>query len=74
MMFDKQNMMDRINSIQSEFDSFEKEKEESQVSLEGEKRKLIRDLKSGAFEEMLNRIEERKEKKESLLDKLLKLF
>ena len=70
----KNGLINNINKIESELDSFDKEKEESYLSLEGEKKKLILELKSGSFEEMLNEIDNRPIKKESLLQKLLKLF
>lgn len=73
-MSDKENLINIIKNIEGELESFEKDKTESSVLLEGEKRKFINEVKSGSFDEMLNEIEHRKEKKETFLQKLLKIF
>ena len=73
-MSDKQNLINNIKTIESELESFEKEKSESDLLLEGEKRKIIKELKSGSFDEMLNEIQTREVKKETFFQKLLKIF
>jgi hypothetical protein len=70
----KQNLINNIKTIESELESFEKEKSESDLLLEGEKRKIINELKSGSFDEMLNQIQTREVKKESFFQKLFKIF
>jgi hypothetical protein len=73
-MSDKNIILNNIKNIESELDSFDKEKSESDILLDGEKRKIINELKSGSFDEMLDIIETRKQKKETFFQKLLKLF
>jgi hypothetical protein len=73
-MSDNNIILNTIKTIESELNSFDKERSESDLLLEGEKRRIINELKSGSFDEMLNDIEKRKEKKETLFQKLLKIF
>jgi hypothetical protein len=73
-MSDKKNLINNIKTIESELDSFDKEKSESALLVEGEKRKFINELKSGSFDEMLNEIQNRNTKKETFFQKLFKLF
>lgn len=65
-----------INQIESELKSFEAEKLESNEIINSDKKKIIEEIKSGSFDEMLSEIEnrEKNKKKEKLLDKLFKLF
>jgi glycerophosphoryl diester phosphodiesterase len=65
-----------IDNIEFELKSFEEEKNESKQILDSSKMKLINELKLGSFDEMLKEIEEREinKKKETLLDKIFKLF
>jgi hypothetical protein len=73
---ERNSLIDNIKIIESELNSFEEEKNESSEILKGEKNKIIKEAKSGVFEEMLSEIEarEKTKKKESVLDKLFKLF
>lgn len=65
-----------IKEIESEIESFEKEKKESNIILETEKNRFINEVKSGSIEEMIKEVNERENKKlkESTISKLLKLF
>jgi hypothetical protein len=75
-MKQKKLLINNIKQIESELKTFEEEKIESNVILNSEKNKFIKEVKSGAFDEMLSEIENREKikKKESLLDKVFKLF
>jgi len=73
-MSDKKTLIDSIKNIEVELDSFEKERVDSSLLVEGEKKKIINEIKSGSFDEMLNEIETRVEKKETFFQKLLKIF
>lgn len=76
-MSNKKKKIIEINRLKKELESFDKDVQDSSELLEGEKRKLIKEVKSGLFEEMLDEIENRKEpeeKKENFFDKLSKLF
>lgn len=73
----KETLLNKINFIEEELNSFDKEKEETKLIIDSTKKSIINEVKSGSFDEMLNEIEERnktKPKKESVLDKLFKLF
>jgi hypothetical protein len=70
----KNSLINTIQNIESELNSFENEKNESHLLLNSNKNKIINEVKSGAFEEMLNEINNRQTKKETLLDKIFKLF
>jgi hypothetical protein len=65
-----------INQIESELKSFEAEKLESKEVINSDKKRIIDDVRSGSFDEMLLEIENREanKKKENFLDKLFKLF
>lgn len=65
-----------INQIESELKSFESEKLESKEVINSDKKRIIDDVRSGSFDEMLLDIENREsnKKKENFLDKLFKLF
>lgn len=75
-MKQKKSLIDNIKTIESELQSFEEEKLESNEVLNFEKKRIIKEVKSGAFDEMLSEIENREKtkKKESLLDKIFKLL
>lgn len=75
-MEQKKSLIDNIKTIESELQSFEEEKLESNEVLISEKKRIIKEVKSGAFDEMLSEIENREKtkKKESLLDKIFKIF
>jgi hypothetical protein len=73
-MSDKKTLINSIKNIEGELDSFEKERVDSSLLVEGEKKKIINEIKSGSFDEMLNEIETRVEKKETFFQKLLKIF
>jgi GTPase involved in cell partitioning and DNA repair len=73
-MSNKKNIIESIKTIEGELESFQKEVTESSSLLDGEKKRIIDEVKSGSFDEMLNEIQERKEKKETFFQKLLKIF
>lgn len=68
--------INKIKEIESELNSFDQEKKESDEILKYEKKRIIDEVKSGYFDEMLSEIEnrEKNKKKETLLDKLFKLI
>lgn len=72
----KEISINKIKEIESELNSFDQEKKESDEILKYEKKRIIDEVKSGYFDEMLSEIEnrEKNKKKESLLDKLFKLI
>jgi hypothetical protein len=73
---EKNQLINNINNIESELKSYEEEKEYSYDILNSNKKSIINEVKSGSFDEMLEEIEarERKKKKETLIDKIFKLF
>jgi hypothetical protein len=73
---ERNEIINTINSIESELKSYEEEKESSYDILNSNKKNIINEVKSGSFDEMLEEIEtrEKKKKKETLLDKVFKLF
>lgn len=65
-----------VNNIESELSSFEEDKVEVSNVININKKKLIKDVKNGLFNEILNDIEKREEtiKKQTFWDKLFKIF
>ena len=72
----KNPLHDKIVRLEGELSSFEKDKLEVDGLLYHNKIKLIKEVKMGLFDEDLSEIERRKEikKKESIFDKIFKLF
>ena len=69
-------LINDIKNIKSELESFEVEINNSTDILISNKQNIINEIKSGSFDEMFKEIElrEKSKKKETLLDKLFKLF
>lgn len=75
-MMEKKQLIENITKIESELNSFELEKIEAINSINSDKKKIIEEVKSGSFDEMLSEIENREKNKtkETLIDKLFKIF
>jgi hypothetical protein len=72
----KKHIIKSINIIETELSSFDTDKKEIKNILETDKIKLIKEVKSGIFDDMLNEIEEREKnkKKETFWNKLFKII
>lgn len=70
----RENLINIIKNIEDELSSFENEKEESDIIIESEKKRFLNEVRSGELDQMLNEIQNRKEKKETFLQKLFKIF
>jgi hypothetical protein len=72
----KKHIIESINIIETELSSFDTDKKEIKNILETDKIKLIKEVKSGIFDDMLNEIEEREKnkKKETFWNKLFKII
>lgn len=69
-------LLDIVTNIESELSSFEEDKIEVNNIINTDKKKLIKEVKNGLFDEILNDIEKREEtiKKETFWSKLVKIF
>jgi len=75
-MKEKSKLFENIKNLENELESFNNDIEDTNIENQLSKKKIIEEIKSGEFDNMLNEIQERKnnKKKESLLEKLFKIF
>lgn len=69
-------LLNIVTNIESELSSFEEDKIEVNMIIDSDKKKLIKEVKNGLFDDILNDIEKREEtiKKETFWSKLIKIF